>query len=164
MPAAIAVAYAVHMVATVVWIGGLVFLAFFAAPLLARLPPIERDLSRETYGRRFLPVAWLCLAAFVVTGLMQMSASPSYAGLLVVHDSWSAAILGKHFLVGIMAAVLAYQTWRLYPRLERIAIGLDHDDPGGPARLRRLDMRLVRLSAVLGILVLFLTAIARASS
>jgi putative copper export protein len=164
MPAAIAAAYAAHMLATVVWIGGLVFLGFFAAPLLARLPEDESQSARAAYDRRFAPVAWLCLAVFVVTGLMQMSASPRYAGLLVVRDPWSGAILVKHILVALMAALLAYQTWVLYPRLERMELGLDPQASARLAHGRRLDLQLVRLSALLGVAVLLLTAIARASN
>jgi len=160
----VAASYALHMVATVIWIGGLVSLAFLASPLLARLPAGEREAARQVTARRFVPLAWLCLAIFVVTGLTQMSANPGYAGLLVVRDAWSAAILVKHLVVGLMAAVLAYQTWVLYPRLERIALGLDAHDVVKQARWRRLNLHLLRLSAVLGLLVLLLTAIARASN
>src|SRR3989304_161158 len=147
----VAASYALHLVATVIWIGGLASLAFLASP-------------RHVSARRFVPLAWLCLAIFVVTGLTQMSANPGYAGLLVVRDSWSAAILVKHPVVGLMAAVLAYQTWILYPRLERIALGLETPDIVKQARWRRLDLHLLQLSAVLGLLVLLLTAIARASN
>jgi len=160
----VAASYALHLVATVIWIGGLASLAFLASPLLARLPASERESARHVSARRFVPLAWLCLAIFVVTGLTQMSANPGYAGLLVVRDAWSAAILVKHLVVGLMAAVLAYQTWVLYPRLERIALGLDAHDIVKQARWRRLDLHLLRLSAVLGLLVLLLTAIARASN
>ena len=160
----VAASYALHLVATVIWIGGLASLAFLASPLLARLPASEREAARHVSARRFVPLAWLCLATFVVTGLTQMSANPGYAGLLVVRDSWSAAILVKHLVVGLMAVVLAYQTWILYPRLERIALGLDAHDIVKLVRWRRLDLHLLRLSAILGLLVLLLTAIARASS
>src|SRR3990172_6864344 len=43
----VATAYALHMVATVIWIGGLVFLAFLAVPLLSRLPAAEREAARH---------------------------------------------------------------------------------------------------------------------
>jgi uncharacterized membrane protein len=165
MPAAVlAAAYALHMIATVIWIGGLVALAFLAPPLLARLPAAEREAAREASARRFVPLAWLCLAIFVVTGLTQMSANSNYTGLFVDHNPWSSAILAKHVVVGLMAGGLAYQTWVLYPRLERAALGLTDDDPRVQARWRRLDLRLLHLSAVLGILVLILTALARASN
>jgi uncharacterized membrane protein len=160
----VAIAYALHMVATVVWIGGLVFLAFVSTPLLSRLPAAERETAREGWARRFVPAAWLCLAVFVVTGLTQMSANPGYAGLLVVRNVWSVTILLKHLVVGAMAVILAYQTWILYPRFERAALGLAPADPGAPARWRRLDLRLLRASAILGLVVLLLTAIARASN
>jgi uncharacterized membrane protein len=165
MPSAVlAAAYALHMVATVVWIGGLVYLAFFAPSLLSRLPALEREAARQAAARRFVPVAWLCLAVFVATGLSQMAANPNYAGLLGVRNPWSAAILAKHIVFAVMAAVLIYQTWILYPRLERGALGLAADDPQALTRLRRLDQNLIRLSATLGLLVLVLTALARASN
>src|SRR3990172_3343475 len=131
----VAASYALHLVATVIWIGGLVSLAFLASPLLARLPASEREAARHVS-----------------------------AGLLVVRDSWSAAILVKHLVVGLMAAVLAYQTWIVYPRLERIALRLEAHDIVKQARWRRLDLHLLQLSAVLGLLFLLLTSIARASS
>src|SRR3989304_9686762 len=124
----VAASYALHLVATVIWIGGLVSLAFLASPLLARLPASEREAARHVSARHFVPLAWLCLATLVVTGLTQMSANPGYAGLLVVRDSGSAAILVKDLVVGLMAAGLAYPTWVLSPRPRRTAPGLDAHD------------------------------------
>jgi hypothetical protein len=52
----------------------------------------------------------------------------------------------------------------LYPRLERMELGLDPQASARLAHGRRLDLQLVRLSALLGVAVLLLTAIARASN
>jgi putative copper export protein len=162
--AALAAAYALHMTATAVWIGGLVSLGFLAAPVFHRLPAEERSKARVSSSRRFIPLAWLCLAVFIGTGLTQMSANPAYAGLLAIDGPWSAAILAKHLVVALMAAALGFQTWVLHPRLERAALGLMPSDPGSSERWRRLDLHLVQLSAALGIVVLALTAVARASN
>lgn len=165
MPSPVLVAsYALHLVATVVWIGGLVLLAFLPGAVLTRQAEAEAVPARRTAARVFVPVQWLCLAIFFGTGLIQMSANPSYTGLLSVANVWAAAILAKHLLVVLMAAVLAYQTWVVYPRLERAAFGLTPDGPETRDRLRRIDQRLVRLSAAAGIAVLVLTAVARASN
>ena len=165
MPSAVlAAAYALHMIATVVWIGGLVALAYLVSPLYAKLPTEERAAAQEASSRRFAPLAWLCLAVFLVTGLAQMSANPTYSGLLVVDSAWSAAILAKHVVVALMAAALMVQTWVLHPRLGRAALGLTPHDGDTIARWRRLDAKLIRVSALLGILVLILTALARASN
>ena len=164
MPSAVlTVAYALHLTATVLWIGGLTYLAFFAASLLTHLPPAERQAAWAASVRRFLPLAWLCLAVFVATGLTQMSANPNYQGLFVIHNPWAAAILAKHLVIAAMVILMAGQTWVLHPRLERQALGLRPGDPAELDRLRRLDLSLVRAGAVLGLLVLVLTALARAS-
>src|SRR3989304_1255789 len=115
----VAASYALHLVATVIWIGGLVSLAFLASPLLARLPASERDAARQISARRFVPLAWLCLAIIVASGLTQMSANPGSPG---------------------------------------------PPDVVKQVRCRRVDLQLLRLSAVSGLLVLLLTAIARASN
>jgi len=160
----LAAAYALHLAATVVWVGGLVYLAFFAGRMLSTLPEADRLAAWASAMRRFRPLAWLCVAVFIVTGLMQMSANPNYAGLLVIRNPWAAAILGKHVVFGLMAALLAYQTWVLAPRLERLSLGLASAGARAQTRLHLLDYRLTRISAVLGAAVLVLTALARASN
>jgi uncharacterized membrane protein len=165
MPSPVLVAsYLLHFAATVVWIGGLVLFAFFPASDPSGLPPAQAGARRRTAMQAFVPAQWLCLAVFVVSGLIQMSANPSYTGLLTVTNLWAAAILAKHVLVALMAAVLVYQTWVLYPRRERLAFGLHAGGPDAQERLRFTERRLVRLSAIAGIAVLVLTAVARASN
>lgn len=160
----LATAYAFHLAATAAWFGGLIFLAVLFPGSAAHLPQSERDSSTVSAVRRFLPIAWLCLAVFVVTGLVQMSASPRYDGLLVLRNAWAAALLAKHLVIGCMVLVLAVQTWYIHPRLERLKLGLERPDPEIVARLHRLDVRLVRVSVVLSAVVLVLTAVARANA
>ncbi len=160
----LAAAYAFHLAATAVWFGGLIFLAILFPSLASRLPQDERQPSLVAAVRRFLPIAWLCLAVFVGTGLAQMAASPKYDGLLVLRNTWAAVILAKHLVIGCIVAVLAYQTWHIHPRLERLALGLERPNPEAVARLRRLDLRLLRVSVVLSAIVLVLTAVARANA
>lgn len=157
-------AYALHLAATAVWIGGLTFLSLFLPGQLAHLPQAERQRITVSTVRRFLPVAWLCLAVFVGTGLAQMAASPKYEGLLAVGNPWAVAILSKHFIIGGMVALLAYQTWTLHPRLERHALGLERPDEEVVEALRRRDRDVLRASAALGAIVLVLTAVARANA
>lgn len=154
-------AYALHMAATAVWIGGLFFLALLLPGFLRQVDgEVGRSIRRRAM-RRFLPLAWLCLAVFAGTGLTQMSANPQYEGLLAIRNPWSIAILAKHILVAGMASVLAWQTWALQPSLDRAVLRLD---TRGDRRARELECRgrrAVDLSLALGLLVLFLTAVAR---
>ncbi|HLV35082.1 MAG TPA: hypothetical protein VKY59_08220, partial [Spirillospora sp.] len=93
-----------HLIATVVWIGGLVILTVLVWPetrrLLAESPGTYILLNR--LRKRFLPLTNLSLAVLIVTGLFQMTANPNYEGVLQFANDWSRAILLKHIAIGGM--------------------------------------------------------------
>lgn len=160
-----ALAYWTHMIATVVWIGGLAALALLV------LPSAEKALSDEAKAallegiqRRFDPLAWFSLAVLVVTGLIQMSANPNYEGFLNFGNRWAVAILVKHLSIGAMVVVSAVITWGILPSLRRSAFRIAR---GGEApeidRLRKRNLALIRANLILAVLVLGFTAIARIS-
>lgn len=166
---ALTLTYWLHMVATVTWIGSLVTLSVIILPVVKqRLRPPEYISVLESVQKRLDPLAWFSLLMLLATGLIQMSASPNYQGLLVIQDRWSAAILIKHILFIAMGIISAYITWWLLPELHRIAISQSQkpDDLNLADRSKHHHQReyfLLRLNLVLGILILVLTAIARTS-
>jgi uncharacterized membrane protein len=154
-----------HMLATVLWIGGLTVLLFVVLPLVNRILPAEnRAVLLEQIQRRFDPISWGCLLLLVATGLFQMSANPNYQGFLAINNRWAAAILIKHLLFGVMIIVNAVLTWGVLPGLKRVALkrqkGIDAPED---ASLRRRELFLLRLNFVLGVLILGMTALARIS-
>lgn len=162
---ALSLAYWLHMLATVVWIGGLVTLVILVLPVAKRL--LEPDLFAqflEGLQRRLDPLGWLSLSVLLVTGLFQMSANPNYNGLLSISNRWAASILIKHVLFLGMIAVSAYMTWGLFPAIRRNALlkakGVDAIEGG---KLERREIFLLRLNLLLSVLILGLTALARSS-
>jgi uncharacterized membrane protein len=154
-----------HMLATVLWIGGLTVLLFVVLPLVNRTLPAEnRAVLLEQIQRRFDPISWGCLLLLVATGLFQMSANPNYQGFLAINNRWAAAILIKHLLFGVMIIVNAVLTWGVLPGLKRVALkrqkGIEAPED---ASLRRRELFLLRLNFVLGVLILGMTALARIS-
>ena len=161
------------MVATVVWIGGLSALAIFV------LPTARRVLEAESYAkfladlqRRLDPIGWFCLAVLAGTGMVQLGANPHYKGLLVIQSGWALAILLKHLAFLSMACLSAYLTWGLMPRLQHNALQRarslrsgDGDQPFAyeAAKLQRQETLLLRLNLALGVVILGLTAMARAA-
>ncbi len=162
---ALAVAFWLHMLATVAWIGGLFVLSLLVLPAARRsLPIAEQTALLEAIQRRLDPLAWFSLALLVATGLFQMSANPNYEGFLAVRNPWAVAILIKHLFVGGMVVVGAVQTWGVLPALRRAML---LQQKRGSARNvdgpRRRQESLLRLNLVLAIIVLALTALARAA-
>jgi uncharacterized membrane protein len=161
----ISLAYWLHMLATVVWIGGLATLTLLV------IPAARRGLEAEAFAgllarvqERLDPIGWLCLMVLGATGLFQMSANPNYKGFLTISNRWAAAILTKHIVFLVMIGVSAYVTWALLPQMQRLALlqaaGREAPDSGA---LAAQEERMMRLSLALGVLILGLTAVARAS-
>ncbi|XWX02827.1 CopD family protein [Aggregatilineales bacterium SYSU G02658] len=156
----------VHILATVVYIGGLLVTTLLVFPEVRRVidgqPAFYRVLSR--LRQRFYPISNLCLAALWVTGLLQMTADPNYDGFLTFDNDWSRIMLLKHLLiVGMMAAGVALQ-YGVAPSLERVSLLMAHSkgDPAEWQRLRRAEVRLTGLLAALGVAVLACSAAATA--
>jgi uncharacterized membrane protein len=163
----LAVAYWLHMLATVAWLGGLAALALIV------IPAAHKSLDADAYGiflgrvqQRLQQVGWLCLVTLGATGMFQMSASPNYHGLLAITNTWAVAILSKHIAVLLMVVVSAYSTWGLMPAMRRMALLRSAGRAVPQAETSRLASRellLLRLNLVLSLLVLALTAWARSS-
>ena len=159
------IAYWLHMLATVVWIGSLAGLVLLVLPAAGKaLQPQPYAALLEHIQRRLDPLGWFCLLLLAGTGLFQMSASPNYRGFIAIETTWAAAILVKHLVFLGMLGISAWTTWGVLPALRRAAwrVAQGKDVPEA-ARLQRRSLALLRLNFALSIVVLALTALARAS-
>lgn len=165
---ALTIAYWLHMLATVIWIGALASLA------LVILPAARRALDAQGYAnllgqiqKRFDPLAWFSIVLLAGTGMIQMSANPNYAGFLAIDNRWAIAILIKHLVFLVMVGVSAYMTWGLLPQLRRLAMRRARQAAAGEDsetnRVASQEAWLLRLNLILGVLVLGLTAVARSA-
>ncbi len=150
-----------HISATVVWIGGLVITVLLVWPevnrALAESPNLYRLLLR--LRKRFQPLSNISLAVLVVTGLFQMTADPNYNGAFNFDNTWSKIILLKHIIIGAMAVSGLILQNVISPALERTTL-LREKGKGDDAeweKLRRREVRLTWLNALLGVLVLALS-------
>ena len=165
-PSILAISYFFHLIATVVWIGGLVILVILVWPEARRVmedsPALHTLLTR--LRRRFALLSNLSLVVLVVTGLIQMAADPNYDGVLQFTNEWSRVILLKHVAIGGMfICCLALHYW-VTPALERASLLVQRGkgDSVEYARLRQREVRLTWLSVILGLAVLGFTAWATA--
>jgi hypothetical protein len=142
--------YWVHLLATVVWLGGIALMAFIAWPALR-----QGTLSSNQWfalQKRFLP--WV-----------QMTNDENYNGFLAIDSLWAWAMLLKHVAYVGMVALTAYLQFALYPAMSRLAL-LGESRPEMAAaerdRLAQREMRFLRLNVVCAMTVLLFTAIATA--
>lgn len=162
----LAISYFFHLIATVVWIGGLVTMTLLVVPIARRTlteqPALERFLL--AIRRRFIPLTNFSLVVLIFTGLIQLTGDSHYDGVLQFTNDWTKIILLKHIAVGgMLLCGLAMQFW-LAPALERAQLLAERgkSDPQEETRLRRREVQLTWMNVALGILVLAFTAWATA--
>jgi uncharacterized membrane protein len=160
---ALTLSFWLHMLATVVWIGGLAVLSLVVIPAGRQaLSPAHYSVLLAGIQRRLDPLAWFSLAILVVTGLVQMTGNPNYNGFLAIDNRWALAILAKHVAFVGMTVVSAALTWWVLPGLRRAALRQSHGQPVPPSeQLQGRELRLLRLNLALSLVVLALTALAR---
>ncbi|HEB66005.1 MAG TPA: hypothetical protein ENJ02_10760 [Chloroflexi bacterium] len=157
--------YWLHMLATLTWLGMQAALVLWVLPLGKRyLPSEEKTAFVSRTLKQVMPWEWFSALVLLATGMFQMSANPYYGGFLAISNRWAYAILGKHIVYGLMLTVNGTLSMVFLPRLERAALLLQHGRPApdAPAAARRTG-QLLWLNLGMGVLVLALTALARAA-
>jgi uncharacterized membrane protein len=114
-----------HLLAIVVWVGGMFFSHFFLRPAVAGLePPIRLTLMRDVLGRFFrvvLVASLLTLASGVwMLGRVAKSAVQSGAGFQMPLDWTVMTALGV-----AMVAIFMHIRFALYKRLDRSVTASD---------------------------------------
>jgi uncharacterized membrane protein len=158
------ISYFIHLIATVVWLGGLLIFSLLVFPE-ARRTVTNHNENRQlllNLQKRFRPIANLSLVALLGTGLIQMSADTNYEGLLVIENTWSVAMFLKHIAFGGMIVVLLLLQFGVIPALERATILANKRKPNELDQLLTREVRLTWLQMGLGGLVLIFTAVATA--
>ncbi|HEY6133433.1 MAG TPA: CopD family protein [Rubrivivax sp.] len=140
-----------HLLAIVVWIGGMVFTHFFLRPALAPLDaPVRLRLMHDVLGRFFRAVLVATLVV-LASGLWMIGRSAGEAaqtgGVFSMPFGWSVmATLGV-----VMVAIFMHIRFALYKRLSRAVAASDW--PAGGAALARIR-QWVGVNLSLGIVVL----------
>ena len=151
-----------HILAAVIWIGGMVFLTLVLMPVLRRPEYLGNAaaLIRAT-GMRFRWVGWLCLSLLLVSGTLHVG----YRGF-----GWTDVATGRIFmgpfgralgikllLVAVIILISALHDFLIGPR----ASVLGREDATSPSarRLRRQASWLGRLNILLGLIVIGLGVI-----
>ncbi len=144
----------IHVLAALLWLGGMFFLAAVGAPVLRRVEPpsLRAELFRKL-GVQFRRVGWISILVLLVTGTLNLH----FRGLLSFdvlssasfwRTSYGVALAWKLLAVTAMLAVQAIHDFIVGPAASRL-------EPGGAdmLRARRQAALLARLSAILGIIV-----------
>ncbi len=145
----------VHVLAALLWLGGMFFFAAVGAPVLRRLEPDLRGRLFREMGIAFRRVGWIAIGVLVVTGVLNLwMLGYLRASVLGSAAFWSTpygiALGWKIGLVALMLTLSAVHDFGVGPRSAEAA-------PGSPqaAKLRRLAVHLARVNALAGVVLIY---------
>ena len=168
----------VHLLAALLWLGGMFFVALVGAPALRTLesPKLRARIFQEL-GVRFRTVGWWCIGVLVVTGTLNLHFRGLLHGdVLLSGDFWASGyghvLAWKLVAVAAMIVVSWLHDFVVGPAASRAAAarreegGGQRSDRGGAdrggadrgeaERLRRRASWLARANGILGILVVWI--------
>ncbi|NCF65803.1 MAG: hypothetical protein GWP61_07505 [Chloroflexi bacterium] len=159
----LAISYWIHLLATIVWLGGIAMMALVAWPALKQ--GVLASNQWLNIQRRFVPWANISLVILLITGLVQMTNDANYTGFLSVDSVWAWAILFKHLAFMGMVLITVFIQVFLYPSMSRLTL-LAEKHPKTAAsereKLHRQEIWSLRLNLLCAVAVLLFTAIATA--
>lgn len=144
----------VHVLAAMLWLGGMFFLGAVGAPVLRSIepPPLRQKLFQEL-GSRFRTLGWWAIGILVVTGILNLHFRGwlHWNGVLGNAEFWRTgtghALAGKLAAVTIMISISAIHDFVDGPRAGRAKAG----SPESIALRKRAAM-LARVNAMVGVL------------
>jgi len=157
------VSYWVHLLATVVWIGGVVSMVLMAWPALRQ--GVLASNQWVSLQQRFIPWSNGSLVLLLITGFVQMTNDPNYHGFLDLDSLWAAAIFVKHLAFLGMVLIGVYAQSYLYPAISRAKLLAEKRPEIGAdetSSFAKQELLLLRLNFVCALVILFFTAVATA--
>ena len=143
-----------HLLAALLWLGGMLFLAAVGAPVLRRVePPDLRARLFHRLGERFRTLGWWAIGVLVVTGVGNLHFRGVLdPAILTSADFWASpfgrALAWKLAAVTAMVIVSAVHDFWLGPAAREAGRG-----SGRAEAMRRWASWLARANAVLGVVV-----------
>ncbi len=144
-----------HILAAVIWVGGMLFLSLIAVPVLRRIeaPLMRRDLFRAM-AQRFRRLVWICIAVLIPTGIVNVV----YYGNRAADSPYMKVLYIKLGLVVFLVVMGLFHDFVIGPRAGR-AMSRDGLPPTGTDLLMvALAPWIGRFNLLLGIVILMLAA------
>lgn len=140
-----------HLLAVMVWVGGMFFAHFFLRPAVQGLQPPERVKLMHSVLQRFFAMVMVLVVVILASGLGMIGSIHAMAGAAGGKFNMPATWIVMSILGLVMMAVFGHIRFALFKRLERAAEAKDW-----PAGGKALDSirKWVALNLALGLVII----------
>jgi uncharacterized membrane protein len=139
-----------HLLATVAWIGGAVYMNLVLMPSLNAIEPPARGKLMAAASKRFTIIAWSSIIVLAITGYLKTP-----AGMLFnTTETYGMTLTVKHVLFLTMIALASLIMLVVVPRMNALAPKPGEKPSPGFLKAQTLLPRLSVTATILGIVVL----------
>ncbi len=149
----LAIFYWLHLLATVIWIGGITFILFIAIPSSKQVLGAEAGKLMGEISKRFTPLANYSIIFLIITGIALTGFNKQFSGTGTFGNNWTLVMILKHVIVLVMIAIHFYRGLLLMPKIGRTELSTKKKS------LQKISLNLVKVNLFFGVLVLLLSAI-----
>jgi len=146
--------YWLHIIATVVWIGGIVFILYVLIPKTKQILGEEAGKIIGEISKRFKLFADLSIIILILTGIGLSFINIPTSNHGISRDSWTILVILKHLLVLLMVLIHLYRNKILAKKIKKISVS------SKKVFLQKLSLNLVKIVFIFGLIVLLLSVIA----
>ena len=152
----LATSYWIHLIATVIWIGGIYFILFIAIPSAKNILGGEAGKLMGEISKRFTPIANYSILLLFITGVALTVLNKQFSGIGIFENKWTLILAKKHIIVLGMVVIHFYRGLLLNPKIAKT------ESASEKMILQKLSLNLVKVNFGLGIVVLLLSGITAA--
>ncbi len=146
-----------HILATIMWIGGMIVTNVVIRPALAKaLQPEQVNEIMGIIMRKFRIIVYVSLIVLFVTGIPMKIANEHYEGIIDFSNSWAIAGFVKHLFVAILALLAIYMFEFMPPQIRK-ALAMETRDKFISLQNRQKIMG--SMAFLCSLIILFLSAV-----
>ena len=150
----LATSYWIHLTASAVWIGGIIFVLFITIPAARQVLGGESGKLMGDISKRFAPLVNYSMISLIVTGIVIAGLNKQLSGYADFGNPWILIIVLKLVVVSGMIGVHFFRGLVLTPRIART------ESAAIKTSLQKLSLNLVKVNLALGVLVLLFSGMA----
>ncbi len=143
-----------HEMATIIWIGGMIFQAIALTPVLKKMGSDIQLKVRSGIVKNFSRVSIACIIIIAITGII-LSVGRINGGLSIL-SSYGAVLLIKHAVTALLIVLSMVNAFVVMPKVLRLSAS---GNMAGVQKTKKQMMVISIINPVLGVIVTFLSVL-----
>ncbi len=143
-----------HELATVIWIGGMIFQAIALTPVLKKMSSDIQMKVRNGVVKNFGKAGVVCIIVIAITGII-LSVGKINSGISIL-SSYGAVLIIKHTITAILIVLSMVNAFAIMPRVQKLSA---QGDMNRAQKTKKQMMAISIINPVLGVIIIFLSVL-----